>query len=96
MTCELLIDKISDAYGSNSAIFWFAGSREAALAAGRPECDLERGDGRSEKQVGLSLCVCGLMLLFFILAKHTVLSLLAHGFYWYQAAESNAFASLRR
>lgn len=51
-----LSDTVSDACGgSNSTIVWFAGSREAALAAGRPECDLEGGNGGSEKQVSLCL-----------------------------------------
>ncbi len=88
------IDTISDfCGGSNSAIVWFAGSREAALPAGRPECDLEGRAGRSEKQVSL---FCGLMLPFFNFAKHTALSGVVLGRYWYQAAVSNAFDLFRR
>lgn len=90
LTCQ--IDTISDVCGgSNSAIVWFAGSREAALAAGRPDCDLEGRAGRSEKQVSL-----------FLWSDVTVsrlcqtYSAVRSCACWYQAAGSNAFDLFRR
>jgi len=43
-----------------------------------------------------SVFLCGLMSPFFIFAKYTGLSVLVHGCYRYQTAESNAFDLFRR
>jgi len=96
-TCELLITRICDAYGSsNSATVWLQAQEKQLSQLGDQNVTLKEEMADLKSRL-VFVCVFVVWLSpFFILAKHTVLSLLVHGCYWYQAAESNAFDSFRR